>query len=70
MDGMYAVGENISEISTNHMIKLYVALLLCAYVIVYHICDYNCLYDYGYFTLYAAYLCLLLFQYEIVYYRM
>jgi hypothetical protein len=40
---------------------------LRAYVTVYHICDYNCLYVYGYFPVYVAYLCLLLFQYEIVY---
>jgi hypothetical protein len=26
-DGLYVVGDNISNISTNHMIKLYVALL-------------------------------------------
>ena len=40
---------------------------LCAYVTVYHMCDYNCLYVYGYFPVYDAYLCLLLFSYEIVY---
>ena len=40
---------------------------LHAYVTVYHICDYNYLYVYGYFPVYVAYLCLLLFQYEIVY---
>jgi hypothetical protein len=28
VDGLYAVGDNISKISTNHMIKLYVALLI------------------------------------------
>jgi hypothetical protein len=27
LDDLYAVGDNISNISTNHMIKLYVALL-------------------------------------------
>jgi hypothetical protein len=27
MDGLYTVGDNISKISTNRMIKLYVALL-------------------------------------------
>jgi hypothetical protein len=40
---------------------------LRAYVTVYHMCDYNCQYVYGYFPVYAAFLCLLLFQYEIVY---
>jgi hypothetical protein len=40
---------------------------LHSYVTVYHICDYNCLYVYGYFPVYSAYLCLLLFPYEIVY---
>jgi hypothetical protein len=28
VDGLYAVGDNISKISTNCMIKLYVALLI------------------------------------------
>jgi hypothetical protein len=37
------------------------------YVTFYHMCDYNCLYVYGYFLEYATCLCLLLFQYEIVY---
>jgi hypothetical protein len=27
VDSLYAVGENISKINTNHMIKLYAALL-------------------------------------------
>jgi hypothetical protein len=27
VDGLYAVGDNLSNISTNRMIKLYVALL-------------------------------------------
>jgi hypothetical protein len=40
---------------------------LRAYVMVYHMCDYNCLYVYGYFLVYVACLCLLLFQYEIIY---
>jgi hypothetical protein len=28
VDGLYIVGDNISKISTNRMIKLYVALLI------------------------------------------
>jgi hypothetical protein len=40
---------------------------LHAFVTDYHICDYNCLYVYGYFLVYVAYICLLLFPYEIVY---
>jgi hypothetical protein len=40
---------------------------LRAYVTVYHMCDYNYPYVYGYFPVYASCLCLLLFQYEIVY---
>jgi hypothetical protein len=56
-----AVGENISKISTNHMINYMMHCNLHAYVTVYHICDYNFLYGYGYFPVYATYLCLLLF---------
>jgi hypothetical protein len=38
-----------------------------AYVTVYHMCDYNYLYVYGYFHVCYGCLCLLLFQYQIVY---
>jgi hypothetical protein len=44
VDGLYAVGDNISKISTNCVIYGYVVLLFTCLC---YICDYDCLYAYG-----------------------
>jgi hypothetical protein len=49
MEGLHAVGDILTKISVNCVIKLHVALLFtCAFLWVYLMCGYNCLYIYGY----------------------
>jgi hypothetical protein len=57
MEGLHVVGDILTKISVNCVIKLYVALLFtCVFLWVYHMCGYNCLYIYGY-CLYMLHAC-------------
>jgi hypothetical protein len=50
MEGLHVVGDILTKISVNYVIKLHVALLFtCLFLWVYLMCVYNCLDVYGYF---------------------
>jgi hypothetical protein len=71
---LHVVGDILTKISVNCVIKLHVALLFtCVFLWVYLMCGYNCLHIYGFclymLPVYAASICLLLFQYESIHLR-
>jgi hypothetical protein len=50
VEGLHVVGDILTKISVNCVINLHAALLFtCLILWVYPMCDYNCLYVYGYF---------------------
>jgi hypothetical protein len=49
VEGLHAVGDILTKISDNCVIKLHAALLfMCLFLWVYLMCGYNYLYIYGY----------------------
>jgi hypothetical protein len=57
VEGLHTVGDIITKISVNYVIKLHVALLFTyLFLWVYYICGYKCLYSYGY-CMYMLHVC-------------
>jgi hypothetical protein len=50
VEGLNTIGDILTKISVNYVIKLHVAsLFMCVFLWAYLISGYNCIYIYGYF---------------------